>query len=560
MSAPNPAFSWQQSAVTRTWMLASICGLIGFIAYFLMARFVPGIRWNAIELIIAQHLIDHGVYATSLDYPSALTWRPVLPTLCVTFVRLFTSDPLLIYQIVCGTAFGVLAATMFLAAQRLAGNFVGVLTAVLTLTCPALTTYLVFHPHSYSHVVTMLFFGPALFATVRLIVPRADTASPRAYALAGGLWSLAYLCRSELGLFALLAFITLAWHQWSTARRWQALLVFAGTFAPLFIGYNVSANHVAARDGILIRKAIYGFYMSQGWAEPPSTVAGDIEANGYVKAIEVYGDPVQNNESLFTAIRRNPSAFSRRVEGNAARFYQLYSNPVFMSRTWSIIALGAALVALIGTRGGARLVTLFLVGLFCGSHFVLIYHIDPRYMTINIPALLQLIALGLHVVLEWLAKRRSSVPVVLAQGAALAGTCWLGYPVLVHASQLSDDPSAKIAALRAVGAHFRSTAAHHGPLLNREPHIVLHFPDRSPIPPEEQFLIPYFSRTAWVNGGAEGVFPRGRFYSYRESPVDFEYLPQSKLSDPSTLAGRRLVAEAEFPILGRYVLLQKSAP
>ncbi len=54
---------------------------LAFAVYCYYAQFVVTVSWNAIELIIAQHLLDHGTYATSIDYPSALTWRPVLPTL-----------------------------------------------------------------------------------------------------------------------------------------------------------------------------------------------------------------------------------------------------------------------------------------------------------------------------------------------------------------------------------------------------------------------------------------------------------------------------------------------
>ena len=58
---------------------------LAFAVYFYYAQFVVTVSWNAIELIIAQHLLDYGTYATSIDYPSALTWRPVLPTLLVSF-------------------------------------------------------------------------------------------------------------------------------------------------------------------------------------------------------------------------------------------------------------------------------------------------------------------------------------------------------------------------------------------------------------------------------------------------------------------------------------------
>ncbi|MEO6567195.1 MAG: hypothetical protein ABIO94_00415, partial [Opitutaceae bacterium] len=77
-------------------------GVTGFFLFFYQAQFISSLKWNAIELIIAQHLIEHGAYVTGLDYPSAMTWRPVLPTLVVAFFRLCTSDPILIYRLVCG--------------------------------------------------------------------------------------------------------------------------------------------------------------------------------------------------------------------------------------------------------------------------------------------------------------------------------------------------------------------------------------------------------------------------------------------------------------------------
>ena len=49
-----------------------------------------------------------------MDYPSALTWRPPLPTLFVTFLRLWTDDPMVIYRLFCGTAIGGLVVAMYL--------------------------------------------------------------------------------------------------------------------------------------------------------------------------------------------------------------------------------------------------------------------------------------------------------------------------------------------------------------------------------------------------------------------------------------------------------------
>src|SRR5947209_8706942 len=153
----------------RQWLFPSLWGLVAFALYFYYAQFVITVGWNAIELIIAQHLLFHGTYATSLDYPSAITWRPIVPTLLVTLVRIFTSDPLRIYQIICGTSLGVFTVCMFASARRLWGGFAGHTAAFLTLTCPAITTYLINHTHSYSHIGSLPFIGLSLFLSVVLI-------------------------------------------------------------------------------------------------------------------------------------------------------------------------------------------------------------------------------------------------------------------------------------------------------------------------------------------------------------------------------------------------------
>ena len=66
------------------WLAPVLWGLVVFMVYFHYARYIDQVGWNAIELIISQKLTGHGVYATSLDYPSAIAWRPVVPTLVVT--------------------------------------------------------------------------------------------------------------------------------------------------------------------------------------------------------------------------------------------------------------------------------------------------------------------------------------------------------------------------------------------------------------------------------------------------------------------------------------------
>ena len=108
----------------------ALWGLLTCAVFFHYAQFIDKVGWNAIELIIAQKLTEHGVYATSLDYASAVAWRPVLPTLVVTFFHLWTEDPIRIYQLACGLSFGTLVVTMFLSGRLLGNAWTGHLAAL----------------------------------------------------------------------------------------------------------------------------------------------------------------------------------------------------------------------------------------------------------------------------------------------------------------------------------------------------------------------------------------------------------------------------------------------
>jgi hypothetical protein len=532
-------------------------GVGAFLLYFYYAQFIPGINWNAIELIIAQHIIEHGTYATSIDYPSALTWRPVFSTLTVTFFRLWTDNPILIYQIICAASLGTLTVTLFLSARILWGGIAGHFAAFCTAACPALTTYLINHIHSYSHIVTLWVLGPAILISVRLLRPDASgaPASGWLHALGGALWGLCYLCRSELLLF-FGAHVGAVLYFNRRKLPLRNLAVGLMTFLLFFISYNFYADRAARRDGILIRHPIYSMYISQGWADPPPNVGGDIEGDGYLYAIKLYGDPVANGESLLTAIRKNPTAFGRRLRLNAQAFYAHYVDRAFFPPAWGLAALLLGAVALVGRPPVRnRLCIGFLAALFLASHFVLILHIDPRYLTINLPPLILLTAGGLAYLIEWL--RRLPLPACAVTIPALV--IGLGYGSLDQFQQLVHHRARNtqsVAAMRSLGEHFRTVVTLPRLQKNREPHVRLVFPERSPISPEDEFLLPYFAHTAYVNGGADGPFPRGKFYSYRDCADDYQYVPAEKIAVTRASGRGHVIADYENPVLGRYYLVQ----
>lgn len=553
---PNPSTIRQKLAhflADNPWPWA----LLAFATYGYYAQFIVTVSWNAIELIIAQHLIDHGVFATSVDYPSAITWRPVLPTLVVTLLRLFTDDPIRIYQVFCGAALASLVAGCFATARLLWGRAAAHLAAFLAFTCPAVTTYLINHAHSYSHLGCLLFLAPAVYLSLHLLkgLEKGDAPAWRC-AATGFAWGLCYLCRSELLLF-FGVLLLIAW--WIHVRRqlpFLRLLLLPAAFLVCFVPYNLHAEQVAQRDGLLIRKPLYGFYVSQGWVDPPPWVGPDIEADGYVYAQQLYGKPAENGESLLKAIARNPGALLRRVRLNLAGFYRHLVDPAFFA-PWVAAAAAAALVLLVAGLVPAeeRRALLCLAGMFAATHFILIFHIDARYLTIAMPALLLLAAGAGHYLLCVVGRVPRPAQLTL-NVLLLAGLVWGARGQLGQLWRHREPNRTSIPAFRALGEQFRMDAAGFVSRQNREPHLRFVFPALSPLFPEDQFLLAYFTRTAWFNAGAEGALPRGRLYSYRDCPDDFVFVPDEQIDAYRGNPAFRIVSSRDNPVLGRYHLVQ----
>jgi hypothetical protein len=261
---------------------------LAFGIYFFYARFIVMIAWDALELVIAQHVVDHGAYVTSLDFPSALTLRPVLPTLMVACFRLWTSDPMLIFRLMVGCAVGTMTGALFFSARVIWGRTAAHVAAFATLCCPAFTTYLINSNHPYSHLGAMTMLGLAMAASAALWhrVNAGEPAPKGLYALGGLLWALCYLCRSELLLYFIVLVLLLGWLAARRRDRGGALrlAILLAAFAAVFVPYNLYVDHVVQRDGTIIRKSIYNFYISQGWADPPPGELADTEADGFVYA------------------------------------------------------------------------------------------------------------------------------------------------------------------------------------------------------------------------------------------------------------------------------------
>ncbi|HEX2099878.1 MAG TPA: hypothetical protein VHF69_04400, partial [Candidatus Synoicihabitans sp.] len=178
---------------------------------------------------------------------------------------------------------------------------------------------------------------------------------------------------------------------------------------------------------------------------------------------------------------------------------------------------------------------------------------DPRYVTIAVPALLLLAALAASGVINYARGMGRASATLLIGGVVLllAWTAWPQINTLRHHRPRNDH---SLTAMREFGEHFRAEVRRPRLRGYREPHIHLDFPEPNPLQPEDAFLLGYFTRSAWVVAGAEGIFPRGRFYSYRDVPPNYRYVPEAGLS--AAKASGRVIATHDNSVLGRYYLLE----
>ena len=371
-----------------------------FAVYFVYAGRIESFGWNSIEFIIANHLEDFGRYALGANYPAAI-WRPVGPTFMVLAINVFARDPLLTYQLLAGLALASLVTSTYLLNRRLFGQLLAHAGAALAFVTPLVSLSLINHAHSISHLGFLLVASPTLLASVVCILSARDGKPIASWLwMASAGWALCYLCRPESMLMAACFFLVVG--ILAIRRRHIAQLVLPlVAFIAVFAAFNVWASANAARDDIWSRKMIYLFYASQGWTEVfepndrAGTQAADHESAGYARAIQLYGTPADNAESVLQAIARNPKAFAARIASNLKQSADL----LVKGRALPIVLL-LLIVALPFSvwllPPPFRLVAAFAAVVASTIGIFLIFHIDDRYLTIAVPGALLLGSLSAY--------------------------------------------------------------------------------------------------------------------------------------------------------------------
>lgn len=505
---------------------AALCGLWAILTFSLTFGYagrIPTFTWNSVEFIIANHLRDFGHYALGATYPAAI-WRPIGPTFLVLAVDTIVRDPLLTYQLLAAAAMTSLIVSTYVLNRTLFGPLLANAGAALAFAVPAVGISLINHAHSISHLCFLLVASPTLLASVTglLAIRGGRPNAPRWLWAASIGWSLCYLCRPESMFMAAFFFGAVA-VQIVRHKRSLGLLAPLTSFVVVFAGFNVWASAAATRDDLLSRKVIYQYYASQGWTELAEirrrSADDDIERVGYVRAIEVYGTPDENSESLIRAIARNPQALVDRIESNVLQLIELLFKGGFLS--FDVLLLLLALpVAFFWLEGRFRLAAIFAVSVFSAVGVFLILHIDDRYVTIVLPAVLLLASFSAH------GLNRLPMPDRFGRNAfagIVLAIALLHLPLHVAALSNAFGQRLNLSPVRAIAQGFRT-------IVRADENAIVQLD--LPLPPALKsaatLLFPYFARTSLFWGAPSDSYPRDRLFSLPQCPATYAIAPATQ--------------------------------
>jgi hypothetical protein len=528
---------------------------LSFGVYFHFAGRVRTLSWNAVEFVIANNLREFGHYAMGAYYPPAL-WRPVLGSFAVLAVDSLTADPVLTFQIISGIAISIFVVSIYLTCRLLWGTFLASAGAFIAFTCPAITTLLLNSVHSVSHISMLAVLGPAVglsvWSLLKLTDPETTPSMPGLF-LAGVLWGLCSLARLELVLAAgvFLAFCTVLLVQ----RRKTLAILLPVTGALLFIlPYHVWRNDAGDTYNLSANKPILQFYASQGWADPsPTAQGGDIEGQGYLYAVELYGDPGENRDSVFRAIARNPKAFASRVTKNFRALTTKLKKPEFFPR-YVIVLFILSPLYLISSTKSRRVIYIYCALSFLTVAFFVFLHIDARYLTICVP----FVILMASFTIAWLLRISIDRPWNFLTPLALS--LFLIAQIPAYAASLSH----AFAPNRFDPRLMRELARHFLEITNPTPeerarmYVDLGPPELFGSRREDRKLFYYYSKTALLLGGAGGKYPRGKIFSYRDCPATHGVYPlDAPLQGPMFAPGKsRKLGEFKLGELGSFQVFE----
>jgi hypothetical protein len=484
---------------------------------------IPRIRWNAIEMMMARNLLaGNGLVVAPLDPPAL--WRPLLGALVCAFVELFTGNPRVVYQIVYAVSLTTFLIASFYAARALWDATAGHVSCLFILTSGLLTSRLVSHVDSISHVVFLLAAGPALLLTVLAL----RDPTRRGLLAAGVAWGFAYLARWEAILFFAIVITALLCALYAGNRNfrvlWRASFAVMG-FAALYVPATAYELWVKSHYGIWGPSAITTYYASEAWV----TGNGD-ELAGSADAERKYGSLESNHFNVLWTIAGHPAAFWARLRINAPRLLHIYMDKRFFDPVWLLLLLGLACGS--GWTATRRLTLgMLLLILLSSTVTILCFHIDYRYMVAGLPSLVLLLCGGVT-------SFGNRVQQILGGGKlALSLACLLLLGWRSSEASYKELLAARNNPNRGAGIRTeefaRDLARHFHRVVNpQRPAALLVRPSRgSGMNGTDMFLVSYFASTA-LPWPPPPLIPRDLIFSVRRREPDYLYVPADLLHQP----------------------------
>ena len=522
-----------------------IWGMLGVPLLVAWSGTMVAIRWNAIEMMIGANLLaGRGPIVAVLDPPAL--WRPPLGWLLCAAVETLVRDPFRVFQVLYTVSLATCAVTGFYLARKLWGLVAAHAVCVFILGSSGVTALLVDHGHGLSHVAFLMAIVPAIAATVLAM----ERPSRRWMSLAGVSWAVTGLARPESVVAFLISGGFLLYASWRL-RRVVAVLWLGAAYLLVVGPYALYSGHVRAHYGIAGPSALTTFYASEAW------VSGDgNEDAGFARAVARYGPAEEHGNSLIRFLARRPGAGYERVRRNLPGLLALYTNGVICHVVW-FVALPFALIDFVWLKRQRR-AYLYCLALFAGSFAVCLFHVDARYATLGVPALMLVLGGGISAFWE-LARRTGRTWAVaiaslglLAGGAGVLGTSLGALGARVQAGRYGQARHA-VRAVRTLAEDFRA-------IRPGSPDVLVIRPEPASAMAQEYptFLASYFAGTAlpWFPGGS---LPRDTIFSMVPKRVSHAYLPESALHRTNVLLHRRALSAVQVGADERYYLFDDLA-
>lgn len=536
---------WVSAAIGAAWAILS------WVMFFELAARIRSLGWSVIELVISNNLAEYGRYALG-PFTAPALWRPVLGTFFVFLAERVSPDPLLSFRLVTATTLAAFTWSMYIAGRRIGGWASANVAVILAITMPAIGIVLVPSTIALSHLAMLGVVGPAAALSLPLIQHDEHPSLVRA-GLSGVFWGLGVLARPDL-IFAVAVFFVafgfVAWRQ----RRLGLIGIAALAFIVLWAPYLAWSSAQASKYGLLVHQTVYQFYASQGYTVPPPDLksANDIEAAGYDYAVKLYGTPEENGGSALRAMARNPAALLARVQVNAAKLADLLAGYGFFSRPATILLLlapAAWLGALVFGRRARTALFLWAAASFATAGYLLLLHIDVRYLIVSLPFAIILCVYGLATASALAPARGRTAVLALIVAAALAWTPrgWSKITAIYPPTGFD------LAPLKVTAQQFISIT--HPTNDERALMAVIweyDFPAGTYLG-VDAFMFDYFARINLVYGyDPNSSYPIGRLFSF----VNCE--PTHGIFRPAraTALNAPILGEIDAPIIGKYSVVK----